>query len=417
MIVLALLLSAPPHTPDSIPLEDVIRRIEAHAPSVGAAVLRRTGAEDRASAAGRWNAPSLEVVVQNVGNLEGMSGSTGVRGLEGDVALALPVPLGGERFWAREGARAALEAAVLEERQAVSVARAAGLDQLVVALEARARAETAEVEREGMQQLAGALALQAAEGMTSEGDAARARLAAVQAATRAARRRADAARAVARTAPWLGLAPTSDFRVALPESCMAPGAGGVATPLGRIAARELPGALAAEFRAREAEAAGREARAAALPDLQPLVGFRREGGESAAILGIQVGLPIPGRERTVARAADREARARALEHRWTAKEVEAAHSGARAALDLLEAAGAGFDSAWLQALDRTVEGATARFEAGEGSLVDLLESRRARLEALDDFESWKAELRTERLRVAALEGGPVDVNLFCGGAE
>jgi outer membrane protein TolC len=48
-----------------------------------------------------------------------------------------------------------------------------------------------------------------------------------------------------------------------------------------------------------------------------------------------------------------------------------------------------------------------------GTLAELLDARRARLAALDDLATWRAERRTARARVARLTGAPLDAALLC----
>jgi len=75
--------------------------------------------------------------------------------------------------------------------------------------------------------------------------------------------------------------------------------------------------------------------------------------------------------------------------------------------------GVQFDDAWFASLEQAVTAAQARFDAGEGTLTELLDSRRARLEALDDYHAWLSEWWTARMELARAEGRPPSAALLC----
>ncbi|NNF29266.1 MAG: TolC family protein, partial [Gemmatimonadetes bacterium] len=93
--------------------------------------------------------------------------------------------------------------------------------------------------------------------------------------------------------------------------------------------------------------------------------------------------------------------------------LASARVAAREGMVALESGGAVFDEDWFNALDRAVTAAEARYELGEGTLFELLDSRRARLQALDDYHAWLAEWWAARARLARLEGRAVDADLIC----
>ena len=93
--------------------------------------------------------------------------------------------------------------------------------------------------------------------------------------------------------------------------------------------------------------------------------------------------------------------------------VAARREAARRGLDALERAGGSFTESWFTALDQTVAAAEARFALGEGTLFELLDHRRARLQALDDYARWLAEWWAARAELARLSGQTPDATLLC----
>jgi uncharacterized membrane protein YccC len=98
------------------------------------------------------------------------------------------------------------------------------------------------------------------------------------------------------------------------------------------------------------------------------------------------------------------------------RRLDAQHTAALRALQALEAAGSRFDEAWIRALDQAVEASEARYTLGEGTLTELLDGRRARLQALADREYWRAEWLVWRGRVARTAGRPITEDILCAPA-
>jgi outer membrane protein TolC len=84
-----------------------------------------------------------------------------------------------------------------------------------------------------------------------------------------------------------------------------------------------------------------------------------------------------------------------------------------AALHDLESAGERFDAVWQADLVRALHAAQERYDAGEGTLAELLDARRARLAALDEYETWRASRRLVRIRLASVLGAPIDNSILC----
>jgi outer membrane protein TolC len=150
-----------------------------------------------------------------------------------------------------------------------------------------------------------------------------------------------------------------------------------------------------------------------VPDLVPQVGVRRTAGVTGLFVGLGTEIPVFGGPRDLGRASRLEAEAADAERQGLALQLAAERRAAEAELSLLDAAGRRFDGDWRSALERTVSAAQARYDAGEGTLAELLDARRARLAALDDLATWRAERRTARARVARLTGAPLDAALLC----
>jgi cobalt-zinc-cadmium efflux system outer membrane protein len=403
--------------------EALTRAVEA-SPAVEAAALEAQSAAFGAQQAEAWGNPLLSVSVENLGSSEEFTGVPGVRGLEGQALLSTSVGLGGDR-----GSRIRYAQAL--ERQAsagATVVRAdhaqAAAEIIAAALRDRALVETAREELETMDRLAAALALQEEEGRASRGDAARADLARGQAATRLARRRVAEAGSSETLARILGLEPGTAVNVTLgacvrPDSPEAPpdGPEAPADSLTPGMASPVPDLLAADARLEAAQAGIDQALARRVPDLIPQVGLRRTGGNSGLYLGINAALPLfdYGNRGVDAARASEAAADRGRED--LVRRLAAERSAAARSRQALEAAGQAFSAAWRANLEAAVTAAEARFELGEGTLYELLDNRRARLAALEDYWQWQAEWWAARAREARLEGAGLSAFAPCAFPE
>jgi cobalt-zinc-cadmium efflux system outer membrane protein len=415
-----LILSAAPQA-DTVVLtvEDAYERAMAQAPELRIADLEARAAVEQARQSGAFQNPDLSVSAENVGAAREVTGLPAPDGIEGQAVLSIPLPLGPTRSGVVTQARG-LEAAA-RAGLAVTTADAAlsilgGLGALV---REQALVENARLELATLTRLAEALALQAEEGRASRGDAARAELARGMAATALARRRVLLASSSADLAQRLGVAP-DDVLTLQPARCGTTGGNGPGTPQlwepGTSVLSAVSGTPDLARAAAEVEAARGvtdQAHGARLPDLVPQVGLRRGQGASALFLGFSTTLPFFNRGNAgVASARLREdaaaTAADALEARL-AVDLAAARRG----MEALEEAGGVFASSWFQALDEAVTAAEARYELGEGTLFELLDQRRARLQALDDYATWQTEWWNARARVIRLQGAVPDATLIC----
>lgn len=383
-----------------------LQQIEQSAPGVQAARLRSDAASQRAAQARAWRNPSLSFQVDNVGAEREVTNIDGWRGVEGQLVMTVPLPVGGDRGAAiRQGdASARVAEANAEMMRGDAIVRA-------VAAVANARRDTellqqARSELATLERLAGALDAQADAGRASLGDAGRARLAVSVARERV------AALAGAQRASLEELALMGGY---------APGtAVVVGGPVCRVAESEAPSTSAvpeqalAEARTETARASLDLARATRIPDLNPEVGLRRTMGIEALYAGLSFDLPLFDRQSRQVDAARAELRAAELEGQDLVRQLEAQRSAAQASLAALTEAGVHFTVPdWADDLNQAVRAAEARWELGEGTLFELLDGRRARIDAISARERWAAQWLIAQARLLRLSGAPASADFFC----
>lgn len=401
VLTLILLLSPPSDTVLLAPAE-ALRRV-AEAPRVFAARERGRAGQRRAEQARAWPNPGLTVAIENFGAEEAVTGLAAPEGLEGQAVLGYRVPVGGDRGAAIREADAMARAGEAEAARVAGDAVVRTVSAAAATDRERALLAQAEVEARTLRRLADALTLQAREGRASDGEAARARLAATLAEGRVAEARASLAATATELARLLGYPPDRSVRIASVACRMLPEREATAPP-------ELD---AARSRETAAEAAVARVKAGRIPDLEPQVGLRRAAGTGAAYVGLGLQLPVFDRSSRAVEAAAAELSAARAERRAAAVEVEAQRTAAARAMEALQAAGARFQAGWLDDLARVVEATEARYELGEGTLVELLDGRRARSEALASRERWRAAWRIQRARLLRLSGAEATPDFFC----
>lgn len=379
-------------------------RAAAAAYAVRAAAARREAAEALIRQAGAWPNPLLQVTAENIGAEREVTGRSGLPGIEGQIVLTSFLPVGAGRGAAIDRARAGLRLAAAGTEIAGTSARADAVAAIAAAERDATLARNAAAEALDLQRFADVLARRAAEGRSAGGEAARATLEAAMAGTRAARRQAEAARSAATLARVLGVAPGTPIVVAAPPCESAPSAAERGAP---------PDLAAATARVDVAAAAERVARAQIFPVIEPQVGLRRTAGFSGLLLGLALPLPLANQYGNAARAARLERDAAEADRRDVQATLLAEREGLTAGVAAFDSAGARFTPEWSRALDRTLTSALARFDAGEGSLAELLDARRARLAALDDLALWRAERRLLRAGLARAGGAAIDAQTLC----
>jgi cobalt-zinc-cadmium efflux system outer membrane protein len=369
---------------------------------VAAAESRSRAAVSGVDAARAWRNPTLSVTAENLGAQYQTTGQSGLAGTEGQATLSGWLPFGGDHGagvrQAEALARTASATRDLSEQavRAVTVATIAAASR-DVAVARNARDEAAALEHFGSD-----MTRRAEEGRTPGGEAARARLEATVAAARAARRAAEAAASTSELRRLLFVAPDTILLVEA-EACS------VTTPAtGRVA--EL---VVADAQVDAARAQADLTHARGVPDLWPQVGLRRTAGFSGLLLGFSIDIPLLNSGGAATASARAEADAALAEREELGRRITADLAGAQLALAELEAAGRRFGPAWSADLEGTVTAAEARYEAGEATLAELLDARRARLAALDEYQTWRAERRFARARLARLGGATIDATLLC----
>lgn len=367
---------------------------------------RSRAAEARLDQAAAWPNPTLGLSAENVGQQSEFTGVQGARGLEGQAVVRFGLPLGVERSGRLRDARANADLAHAAQRLDEVAVRRELLGAIGAVLADQIRTSSAARELETVARLADALALQAESGRASRGEAARADLARGMASSRLARREAELASSGAELARLLGLAVGTPVRIE-PTSCSAPGS---APPL---VDPDPPEVRVARARVEAAEGVRQVARGLRLPDLVPEVGVRRTQGLTGLYLGLSTELPLFDRGSRRLDAAVADVSALEAEREDVERRMEAAKSAAGRTLEALTRGGAAFDATWFGNLELAVSAAEARFREGEGSLLELLDSRRARIQALDDYAAWQVEWWSARVEVARLDGRPIDGSLVC----
>lgn len=388
---------------------ELVERALVSAPGVEAAAQFAEAAGARAQQARAWGNPTVSLQVDNVGAEEEVTNIAGWQGLEAQAVMALPLPIGGDR-----GARIRLgdaEAQVAEAR--FGLAQGDAMLRLITAYGAARRdAEQLRQTRdevETLEQLAAALGAQADVGRASVGDAARARLALAvareQLAVVAAEQRASAEELALVT----GFGPGSVIEVGAPR-CSLDEAAPIVTPADATAPEER----LVEARVASAQADLDLARALRIPDLTPEVGLRRTMGVEALYAGLSFDLPLFDRQSRSVDAARAEALGAEAEGHDLQRALEAQRAAAEGALEALTEAGRHFMSSdWGADLEASVRAVEARWQVGEGTLLELLDGRRARIEALSARGRWGARWLTARARVARLNGAPLGAELIC----
>lgn len=391
-----------------IDVSSALDRALESAPELISANFRVDAARASLGQSEAWPNLNLTVNAENLGRQEELSGLSGFEGTEGQAVFSTALPLGWERAGAVAGARAAANASEATARLARQDVAGGALIAIGRVLRDQIFAANAREEYEALTQLTEVLALQAREGRAADGDAARAILANGLAATRRARREAALAESATDLARRLGYPAEVTLHVDAPSCSAVLDSGSEEAPRGTLPELDL-----ANSRAAMADAAVTVAKGIRAPDLTPQFGLRRAGGLNALYLGIATTIPLfdRGSDRIVAAEAERQAAA--IEVTATEALLAAHAASARQRLNALSEGGRGFTATWFDALERTVTAAQARYDLGEGTLFELLDSRRARLEALDDYAAWQAEWWQSRVVFARLQGREPSATSVC----
>lgn len=384
---------------------DALQRALEQAGPVQAAVARERAAQAGIRSARTWSNPLFNATAENIGAQEQITGKSGLAGIEGQITLQQVFTLGGDRGAAVREAEALAGAA----GAGVSSARADAVVGTVAAMaiatrDARIARHTAD-EAVTLEQLARAMTRRAEEGRSSGGEAARVRLELVTVRSLAARRGAAAAESEAEVARRLGIPPGQPIVIEWPKCASA--------PTDVLADTLPPDLLQARFSVEAAQAAADRARAARMPDIAPIAGLRRTAGYSGLLLGLSLELPLLRSGAAAEESARLQAQAAEALRADLERRVAAQRSGTDAALTALAAAAPSFDASLLDDLDRAVRAQQSRLAQGEGTIAELLDARRARVNTLNEFAEWRAMRAELRARRARLAGRPVDTQVLC----
>ena len=403
MLTLALLLLGVQDTV-RIGVDEALTRAVGTAPAMVAAMAAESASAARVRQAGSWRNPVFNGVAENIGAQEQVTGKTGLAGIEGQLTLEQTLTLGGDRGSAIREARALAGAAGATTAITAADLRASVLEGIALVERDRRIAAFATEEAAALDRIAFLMDRRAAEGRSSGGDAARTRMEAATTAAAAARRRAHAFMSEGTLARIVGMEPGTIVVVEPGECRDAPAPPPGTTP---------PQLLLADLTVAARDAAVARADALKVPDLRPVAGLRRTAGFSGLLLGISLEVPIMAGAGANADAARADLAGATASREALARSLRAEEDVGRRMTTDLDQAGVVFDSVAVSALERSVRSALARYDAGEGTLLDLLDARRARLSFLTEFEEWRAALRSARIRRALAGGLPLDASLLC----
>lgn len=385
---------------------EALQRALAQPGPVQAAVARDSAARSFVRTARTWNNPVFIATAENIGAQEQITGKTGLAGIEGQVTLQQLFTLGGDRGAAVREAEALAGAS----GAGVATARADALVGVVTAMALAtrdARIARHVVEEAGtLADLARAMTRRAEEGRSSGGEAARVRLELATMRSLAARRGAMASESAAELARRLGLPATQPVVVEWPRCTQLPPE---EPPIDSL----VPELLQARFQVDAARAAEARAKAARVPDIAPIAGLRRTAGYSGLLLGVSMELPLL-RSGAAAQASARFQAQAAEQLRLDAeRRLVAQRAGTEQALDALSQAAPAFDASLIDDLDRAVRAQQSRLAQGEGTIAELLDARRARVNTLNEYAEWRAMRAELRARRARLAGRPVNEQVLC----
>ncbi|MBP2646627.1 MAG: hypothetical protein H6Q77_251 [Gemmatimonadetes bacterium] len=392
--------------PDTLRLDGAaaLRRAVAQAPAVRAAAARESASVALVRRAGSWRNPIFSVTAENLGAEVQTTGESGLAGIEGQAIIEQTLTLGGDRGAAISEARAQAGAAGATSAGIEADIRLQAIQAIALADRDAANARFAAQESAALRQIAAMMARRAAEGRSSGGDAALAALEAASAASLSARRGALSAESQAELGRVMDATPGVYVKVEV-ATCPSPWAGGIGSRPAEL--------VRADFDVAAADAAVARAKAGRVPDLRPSAGLRRTQGFSGLWLGLSLDIPIMPSGSATEQAARFQADAAREDRDALARLVAARDAGAGAALQQLDEVAGVFDARLVSDLERAVRSAESRYAAGEGTLVELLDTRRARLVLLTEYEEWRAAQRIARARKARLSGIPIEAEMLC----
>jgi cobalt-zinc-cadmium efflux system outer membrane protein len=381
-------------------LADVLRIVQERQPALAMASARRqlAGAQARQDAA--VANPTAEWRREGLG---------GVAGTDAFFTVAQPVDVTGRRVALRSAARAVDTRMLADSTTVARTVEADAVRAYLRASLARALLTLATEQRSDAERLATTDSIRACEGAIAEAsamraalEAARARLAEAGAAAEWARARADLGRALSVSEDALldvaALTPMAD----------APTLEGVWTrdallAQARATRSELTAGRAAQEAARARE---RAATRGVLGDVGFQAGQKRTGSQSFGVLAVALPIPLWNQNHAARDAAIAERRLADAELRAVDASVSAEVAAAVASYETLRSARPRGGTSLVARADEVARIADGAYGAGGASLVELLDARRARADALAALLRWSADLRLAELDLVRATGRP-----------
>jgi outer membrane protein TolC len=320
--------------------------------------------------------------------------------------LALPVDLTGRRLGLAGAARAAERRAVAESLIVVREAGyAAARAWWRVAL-AQGLHDLARAQRQALEGIASYDSTRFAEGAVAEVVALRTRVEAVRARITEANAAGDVARSRTELARALGRGVDSLPRVSAIPDDSRPTLGDTGAVL--AAARERPDVQAARLGLLEAQRrAGAERRYVLGGDVQLVGGVKRTQGLDAAIISAFVPMPVFNRNAANAQRASGELLLAQAEARDAETRATAEARAAVIAVAALHASAPDGAVGLARAGDDVASITAAAYREGAASLLELLESQRARADARATALRWRHDVALARLELDRAAGRAV----------
>lgn len=387
--------------PEPLTLAAVVERARTHHPALAAASARRHAASSLARQDAAFANPVVEWRRENLG-----------APLTPDVfaTVAQPLDVSGRRFALRARVGDVDRGAIADSVTTLRDVETAAARAFVHASLASALLGLAEQQRADAEQLARFEATRAAEGGVAEVVAMRTRVEHERMRIAEATARATLAAATVELARAMGTSPDSLPPIA-PLTATVSSLDSLPSAKAAVeyalAHRSELAALTASANAANQRLSAE--RRAVLPDVVVEVGAKQTAGFSTRVVGVSVPVPLLNRN-TAAReraAADLDlvkADRRAMEDAVRAGVIQALES----CTALLASRPADVDSLVARASE-VARIAEAAYAAGGGSLLELLDARRAHLDAMTAALRWTADLRLARLELRrALGLSPLD---------
>ncbi len=394
--------AAEPGASRTVTVEECLMRVADRSPELKSSPYKTEAAERRARQAARPVNPRLQAEVENVA---GSGAVEGVDAAETTVAVSQEIELGGKRR--HRTAVAEAETAVTRAEQEVRL-RAALFETRRAALAVQSAQEKARLAEEALALIRETESVAAARekaGKATVLETERARAETAKAEIELEARKAEQRDAVRDLALlWGETEPTFDA-VSGPFDA---GTAAALPPLDTLLVRAAsnPELLAAEAQTHAYGARIGAARAARVPNVELSAGARRfeEGGDFGFVAGAGIELPFYTRNMDGVRAAEADAEAARLETVAARLKIEGHIRQLYARLDTLAAKTARVKGTVMPVTERTLSLVRDAHKQGKAGYLDVLEARRALVEARLRFIESVTEYESLRIDLGRLTG-------------